>query len=73
MAEPARLAVARDIDVEAPAPDGTSVAEPIARSPNPEQADAAAEGPASAPEVDETPRPRRSGWWQRARATVIGK
>ena len=26
-----------------------------------------------APSVTEPPRPRRSGWWQRARASVIGK
>jgi ribonuclease E len=26
-----------------------------------------------APAVTEPPRPRRSGWWQRARASVIGK
>jgi ribonuclease E len=72
MGEPARVAVARDVDVEAPAPDVTS-AEPIAESSTPGQADAAAEAPASAPAADEPPRPRRSGWWQRARATVIGK
>ena len=71
-AEPARVAAARDVDVEAPAPDVTS-AEPIAASSASGQADAAAEAPASAPEANEPPRPRRSGWWQRARATVIGK
>ncbi len=32
-----------------------------------------AEPPASALSATEPPRPRRSGWWQRARATVIGK
>ena len=26
-----------------------------------------------APSATEPPRPRRSGWWQRARASVIGK
>jgi len=71
-AESARVAVARDVDVEAPAPDVSS-AEPMAQSSTPGQADAAAEAPASAPAADEPPRPRRSGWWQRARATVIGK
>jgi ribonuclease E len=35
-------------------------------------ADAAAEALA-APSATEPPRPRRSGWWQRARASVIGK
>jgi ribonuclease E len=29
--------------------------------------------PETAPAVDERPRPRRSGWWQRARASVIGE
>jgi ribonuclease E len=28
---------------------------------------------AAAPSATEPPRPRRSGWWQRARASVIGK
>jgi ribonuclease E len=72
-AEPTRVAVARDVDVEAPAPDVTSAAEPMAESSALGQADAAAEAPASAPAANEPPRPRRSGWWQRARATVIGK
>jgi ribonuclease E len=37
------------------------------------EADGAAEAPASAPSAAEPPRQRRSGWWQRARASVIGK
>ena len=37
------------------------------------QADAAVEVLAAAPSAPEPPRPRRSGWWQRARASVIGK
>jgi ribonuclease E len=41
---------------------------PFAASP----ADTAAEVLA-APSAAEPPRPRRSGWWQRARASVIGK
>jgi ribonuclease E len=72
-AEPTRVAVARDVHVEAPAPDVTSLAEPIAEASSSGQADAVAEAPVSAPAADEPPRPRRSGWWQRARATVIGK
>ena len=36
-------------------------------------ADTAAEALAAAPSATEPPRPRRSGWWQRARASVIGK
>ena len=73
MAEPARVAPAREVDVEARVPSATST-EPIAESSVPAQADAAVEAaPASAPAAGELPRPRRSGWWQRARATVIGK
>jgi ribonuclease E len=71
-AEPARVAVARAVDVETPARDVTST-EPIAESSTPGRADLATEAPASAPAASEPPRPRRSGWWQRARATVIGK
>jgi ribonuclease E len=71
-AEPARVAVVRAVDVEAPARDVTST-EPIAESSTPGRADLATEAPASAPAASEPPRPRRSGWWQRARATVIGK
>jgi ribonuclease E len=26
----------------------------------------------AAPALDEPPRPRRNGWWQRARATIVG-
>ncbi|HKN30509.1 MAG TPA: Rne/Rng family ribonuclease [Roseiarcus sp.] len=29
-------------------------------------------GPESAPAAEEPPRPRRSGWWQRARASIVG-
>jgi ribonuclease E len=73
-AEPARVSVARDVEVEAPAPDVTSAAEPITESSAHAEAGTTAEAaPASAPAADERPRPRRSGWWQRARATVIGK
>lgn len=48
-------------------------AEPTVASIATAEADAAAEAPASAPSAPEPPRPRRSGWWQRARASVIGK
>jgi hypothetical protein len=37
------------------------------------EADVASGPPASAPSTTEPARPRRSGWWQRARASVIGK
>jgi ribonuclease E len=73
MAEPAQVSAAREVDVEARAPSASST-EPIAESSAPAHADVAAEAtPASAPAAAEVPRPRRSGWWQRARATVIGK
>ena len=73
MAEPARIAAAQEVDVEARAPSATG-AEPTVESSAPAQADAAdEEAGSSAPAAPELARPRRSGWWQRARATVIGK
>jgi ribonuclease E len=61
------------------APERAGVAEkafaPLAaeESPTPAPAAATAEGETSPAEpVDETPRPRRSGWWQRARASIVG-
>jgi ribonuclease E len=73
MAEPAQVAPVREVDVEARTLSAAS-AEPITESSAPAQADVAAEAaPASALAAAEPPRPRRSGWWQRARATVIGK
>jgi ribonuclease E len=29
--------------------------------------------PEPAPAAEEPPRPRRSGWWQRARASIVGE
>ena len=73
MAEPARVAATQEVDVEAQAPSATR-GEPTVESSAPAQADAGPEAAAaSAPAAAELPRPRRSGWWQRARATVIGK
>jgi ribonuclease E len=76
MAEPAQIAAAQEVqevNVEAQMSSAPST-EPITEFSAPAQADAAPEAtPASAPAADEPPRPRRSGWWQRARATVIGK
>ena len=74
MADPSRVTAAREVEVEAQAHSATSAGptvEPLA----PAQGTAAAEvGPPPAPAAAElSPRPRRSGWWQRARATVIGK
>jgi ribonuclease E len=76
MAEPAQIAAAQEVqevNVEAQRSSAPST-EPMTEFSAPAQADAAHEAaPASAPAADEPPRPRRSGWWQRARATVIGK
>ena len=44
---------------------GTASAETVLRRPT------AAEP--ETPDVEESPRPRRSGWWQRARATIVGE
>jgi ribonuclease E len=50
---------------EAPA-ESLPAVEPPAAEPEPEV-------PAPAPAPEEPPRPRRSGWWQRARATIVGQ
>lgn len=50
--------------------------EQVTRAAGAEPADtpfATAAADAMAPSAAEPPRPRRSGWWQRARASVIGK
>ena len=60
---------AQEVGVEARTPRAI-LAEPTAESSASVQANAAGE---AAPVAAEPPRPRRSGWWQRARATVIGK
>jgi ribonuclease E len=70
--EASPLAKAEKHEVEARATSAAS-AEPTAASISTAEVDAAAEAPASAPSAAEPPRPRRSGWWQRARASVIGK
>jgi ribonuclease E len=48
------------------APTSSATPEPADAPPSPESPDEAA------PAVEEPPRPRRRGWWQRARASVIG-
>ncbi|HEY1453733.1 MAG TPA: Rne/Rng family ribonuclease [Roseiarcus sp.] len=68
--EAARVDEERRPEVEASAP--IAGAEPNVGSAAPAEANGAPE-PASAPAKDEPPRPRRSGWWQRARASVIGE
>jgi ribonuclease E len=70
--EPAPVAAAQEHDVEEPAP--VTGAAPILGSSAPAEANTIAEpAPPPAPAKDEPPRPRRSGWWQRARASVIGE
>jgi len=69
----------REIAPKAPAetarePAPVATAEP-APAPKPEPAPAPKllySGEPSAPAADETPRPRRSGWWQKAKLTLIG-
>jgi ribonuclease E len=48
------------------APTPHAMPEPADAAPSPEPPEEAA------PAVEEPPRPRRRGWWQRARASVIG-
>ena len=71
VAEPAPLAAPHEPEAEDRAPSAAS-AEPTV-APAEAEAVAADAAPESAPTAPEPPRPRRSGWWQRARATVIGK
>ena len=71
-AEPSPVAKAEEHEVEARAAN-TARAEPTVASSATAEADAAAEAPASAPAAPEPLRSRRSGWWQRARVSVIGK
>jgi ribonuclease E len=63
---------------EAPRPEATQDETPsVEASPaEPKTAEAVASAPEPEPEpepVDETPRPRRSGWWQRAKSTLVGE
>jgi ribonuclease E len=70
--EPAPVAAAQEHDAEEPAP--VTGAAPTLGSSAPAEANTIAEpAPPPAPAKDEPPRPRRSGWWQRARASVIGE
>jgi ribonuclease E len=68
--EPAPVAAEPAPAVEAPAPVVASADATVGPSAAAEAEPVAAE---AAPAAPEPPRPRRSGWWQRARATVIGK
>jgi ribonuclease E len=71
--EASPVAKAEKHGVEAQATSAAS-AEPTVACVATAEANAAAEAPASAPSAaEEPPRARRSGWWQRARASVIGK
>jgi ribonuclease E len=68
--EPAQGVAAQAPESEASAP--VTLATPSMGSSAPAEADAAAE-PAPNPAKEEPQRPRRNGWWQRARASVIGE
>ena len=68
--EPAPAVAAQAPEGEASAP--VTLAAPSIGSSAPAEADAAAE-PAPNPAKEESQRPRRNGWWQRARASVIGE
>ena len=68
-AESAQGAAEPEVDAEART-SGATRPEPAVESSAPAETEAA---PEAAPASAEAPRPRRSGWWQRARATVIGK
>jgi ribonuclease E len=67
---PAAAAAARESAVEAVVAGSTPT---VGSSASPEAPATARPAPEPAPAMDEPPRPRRSGWWQRARASVIGE
>ena len=67
---PPPVAEAKKHEIEAHA---TSTAERSVASFATADAGTASGALAAAPSATEPPRPRRSGWWQRARASVIGK
>ena len=71
MADPAPVAAEREAEAGDAAPSGAS-AEPNLEPPAPAEAEPARAETPESPPASEPPRPRRSGWWQRARATVIG-
>ncbi len=49
------------------APEDVAVAEEAE-----ETEEAAESAPEPEPAADEPPRPRRTGWWQRAKSTLVG-
>jgi ribonuclease E len=69
---PPPVAEAKKHEIEAQAT-GAAGAERSLASFATAEAGAASGALAAAPSATEAPRPRRSGWWQRARASVIGK
>ncbi len=76
-APPASIAEALEPPVtaapEAPQPEAAQVEASPAEASRTEP-DPVAETPVAEPEpIDETPRPRRSGWWQRAKSTLVGE
>jgi len=72
MAEPAPVAAGREAERGDAAPSGASAERNVEPSAPAESEPARAETAPESPLAPEPPRPRRSGWWQRARATVIG-
>jgi ribonuclease E len=69
---PSPVAEAKEHEIEGQMIRGAAV-EGTAASFATAEADSAPDAAAGAPSATEQPRPRRSGWWQRARASVIGK
>jgi ribonuclease E len=67
--EPSSVAEAEAVEIK----EQSTSAEPTVASFAVAEADVAPDTPASPPSEPEPLRPRRNGWWQRARASVIGK
>ena len=57
---------------EAPPAEAPPAAEPVAAQPEPLALEPVVAEPETPPAPEEPPRPRRTGWWQRARATIVG-
>jgi ribonuclease E len=72
MAGSAPLAEAREPELEAQTPIAAG-AEPTVEPSGPAEADVTEAAPEAPPAAAGPPRPRRTGWWQRARASVIGE
>jgi ribonuclease E len=71
--EPDRPERVAEAVTSTPDASAASAPEPAPSAPAPSAPVTLFSGEPSRPPVDETPRPRRSGWWQKAKMTLIGE